>query len=556
MFNYLVDFKDDTSENEINEFLIRNNATIIKEYNFYNKTYLINADSTLLDSTNICDHIIDDDITEIIPLESRRIIISDPTWGFVKENDPDFIVSEVNENDWWKIAVMHTYDFSKTENTIKRSGSNCIVYVMDSGIKIDHPEFIGSNVENLFTFNGSFEDFNGHGTAIASVINGQTCGITNAQVKSVKIYDPNTTTKQSHLLNALEAIYYDAVNNSSMKLIVNCSWVISKNDFIESKIRFLCSLGILFVCSAGNNGGPIEDVTPAAMDEILTIGSYNSDFEPCDFSNYTYTNSITTTSNIVNYGKLDGWAPGERIYAATLDDSYSITAGTSISAGIHSAVLAYNMGLLNSYPANVINQSYQDYSSRMSLAREGLLNLQDEKYSSSVNKISSVRTSFGWNDFIQIAYNVTAYSGGTWTQRIVESNKVKQIEIIGDIPEGVEIYPSMQVYGTAPIVEELYVSKVIVNVTDLNDEIHTQELIFAVLPLNWDDESTSGDPDLDVKLQACSHCYACPPNNYCEGPPDFCCNGYCCTMGCVSYYIKNVGCSQFGDIACICYEYF
>ena len=198
----------------------------------------------------------------------------------------------------------------------------------------------------LYSITGSFDDTVGHGTAIASIISGRTCGLTDATIKVVKIFDPTVATKQSDILAALDAIATDFTSQSSPG-IINMSWSIAKNSFIDSRIQSLIDVGAIVVCSAGNSGVPIENVTPASISSALTIGAYNTEFEPCDFSNYTGS-SLSLTQNETNRGALDGWAPGIDIWSAGLNDSFYYVSGTSISAAIATCGLAYNFsGALN-----------------------------------------------------------------------------------------------------------------------------------------------------------------------------------------------------------------
>jgi hypothetical protein len=519
MAQYIVDFKNTIDQTAINDFLAANNASIVKNYSFFTKTFLLESLATPIDSNAITEYIIENDTTTITPLLTSRVIISDHTYGTVKTNAATISVDQEIENDWWKIVCIRDFDYDNPKLTFYRSGANTIVYVLDSGVNISHPEFINSEIENLFTFNNDYSDNHGHGTAIASVINGQNCGVSNCTVKSVKIFDSNTGTKQSDIINALESIYLDSIENPNKNKIVNCSWTIAKNEYIESKLRFLMQRDIFIVCSAGNSGQVIDNVTPASMTDVITIGSFNDNLLPSDFSNYSTPNAIFTDSNEINYGKLDGWAPGEKIYAATIDNGYALTAGTSIAAGIHSAVLAYNLGILNDYPLHILDKDYLGFGSAHSLSLHNLLDLNDPKYASSKNSISSMWFEYPWPSRLKIEFQCVTRSGRNWRHYICPSNKVKQVEIIGDLPEGMEIYPNMRIYGEVPEVTELYIKTVQLKVTGLDDFIYESELTFAILPPGWDwEKQSTGDPNIDYRLLACTPC-----NGGCDGPPDWCC---------------------------------
>jgi len=118
------------------------------------------------------------------------------------------------------------------------------------------------------------------------------------------------------------------------------SWSIDRNEFVEDKIRSLIKIGLLPVVAAGNSGIPIENVTPAAMAEVATIGSIGPNLTPSDFSDYTGPADISFTAGQTNYAPgLDYWAPGEYILVANASGGFTYIAGTSAAAAVVSATL-------------------------------------------------------------------------------------------------------------------------------------------------------------------------------------------------------------------------
>ena len=204
--------------------------------------------------------------------------------------------------------------------------------MLDSGIDLTHSEFTGKDISLVYSLTGDFNDTNGHGTGLASLMVGNTCGVTSTSIKVVKIFDDNQPTKQSDFLHALDAILTDMNSNINKFSIINCSWAINKNIYIEDKIKHLINAGALVVASAGNSGKPIEEVTPASMPDVLTIGAYNSDFVPCDFSDYSNPSVVSLTQGQVNTGTLDAWAPGEQIWIA---NPTSKGGGYGFAANVH-----------------------------------------------------------------------------------------------------------------------------------------------------------------------------------------------------------------------------
>ena len=374
---YLIDFKNDTSDADIQQYFADNAVTVIRQFNRLGLVYETSAD-TEPPVTNIIEYVIND--------ESQPITLL---------NRDSVSFNTVSDSEWWKMATLDLADYDQpTVNHILNSAT-VDVYVVDSGITASHPEFVGVNVETIYSYDDSFDDINGHGTAIASIIAGNTCSVTNANLKIVKIFG-NAPLLQSHLLAAFDAIITRS-SQSSMPSVVNLSWVIAKNPYVETKIQKLIDNNIAVVCSAGNSGTPIPDVTPASMFDVITVGAYNQEFEPCDFSNYT-ASGITVTAGSVNYGEIDVWSPGINIKAANLDGSYHIVSGTSIAAAIHSASLAFVYGaeLSGDNPEFILSTSRiqnlittAQPKKYAGCYRKNVLTLTGV-YSSSVNRISTI----------------------------------------------------------------------------------------------------------------------------------------------------------------------
>jgi hypothetical protein len=388
MQQYIIDFVNDATEADINQYLTACGATVLKTFSAFEKVVLVECESEP-PANAIVEHIKDDaDHTNHIKLLTT-VPIQHPT---LSEEGTKTIVT-TDQKDWWKVYSGSVVDLDAPSFQLPPSGAGSRVYLMDSGIKADHPEFVDADIENLYSFTDDFVDRKGHGTALASLIVGKTCGITNAKLKVVKIFDKDVPTRLSDFLSALDAIYLDFSSVNAYG-IINCSWEIERNEYVESKLRVLWASGAQIVVAAGNTGTDIGNVTPAAMAEALVVGSYNSMLLPCDFSDYTGAQAISVTGGTVNGGKLSGWAPGENIYVATLDDGYNFVSGTSASAAIHSAILAYNVTLPTFQFDDNINTVFNlSTANRMTFfIKKDLLNLTDPKYVDSPNLASYLIT--------------------------------------------------------------------------------------------------------------------------------------------------------------------
>jgi hypothetical protein len=377
---FLIDFNNSTAQADIDAYFITNNCTVINCFDKLGQVYHANC-TTTPPTTNIVESIINDDSTTIQLLSVVPVSLP------VASSDETLTLADTKQ--WWKVYSVSDIDFNAPTSVVPRFGANTNVYVVDSGIEATHPEFIDRSVSLVYSFTGEFTDTTGHGTALSSSIIGNTCGLTDASLKVVKIFDKVIPTRQSDLLYAFDAILTDALLSNKFS-VVNLSWSIPKNLYIESKIQCLIDAGMVVVVAAGNSGQPISDVTPASTPGVLAIGSYGENFVPSNFSNYTSITSVT--QDAVNHGSLSAWAPGEHIWCAGLNGSYGNVSGTSIAAAIYSGGVCYNKSqyLMDN---NALMSVFFDHTGVANLGkivavdRNGILELSDPKYAQSANII-------------------------------------------------------------------------------------------------------------------------------------------------------------------------
>jgi hypothetical protein len=489
MAYYLIDFDNTADDEKIQEYLNAHQCTQVKVFDRLDKTYHVQAEVEP-PLTDIVSTIINDDTSHLQLLTT--IEVSPP-----KNSSESMSIDSSDNHNWWKLYSLANIDLDQSSINVNKFGQGINVYMVDSGIDLTHSEFVDRDINLIFSFTGEFSDNNGHGTALSSVIVGQTCGLTNATLNVVKIFDQNIPTRQSDLLNALDAILVDAAISSNKVSIVNLSWSVSKNSFIESKIQCLINAGLMVIVSSGNSGTPIADVTPASMSDVYTIGSYGENFLPSDFSNYT-DSAISCTFNSTNFGKLDSWAPGENIYAATAGNNgfSAIVSGTSISAAIYSGSIAFNMSqcLLANGELPISYKKTDDtnkpnFETISNFERKGLLDLSDPKYSSSVNKICTYKelhlpTTIDATDMLSDPLKVIVYPNKSVYKKLLYPTIIKSYEILGELPAGVIIDGNF------------------ININIKNEPISEQQVDEYIIPIRYDlrDNSTSINRDIIIVL--------------------------------------------------------
>lgn len=510
---YIIDFLDTATQEQIDSWLVTNNISSARRLTTQTNVYSAESGELPLVS-DLVESVQEDCNISTQLLNTVEVLPASVTQPATFNHDAD----------WWKTACVNSLDFAEESTSYEKRGSRANVYVVDSGVNLDHPDFAGTNVQNLFSFNEDFSDTNGHGTAIISVIVGNELGITNSTVKSVKVFDSSKTTMTSDLVAAFDAVLVDILANPTKAAIVNLSWSIPKDEYIESKIQALINTGALVVAAAGNSGVPIENVTPASMANVFTIGAYTEDFEPADFSNFTSTNS--NTPNATNHGALDGWAPGTLINVALINGNVGTSAGTSIAAGIMSACLAYTSDLV--YTADEVVPNYDWHLKDLTLNKANLLTLS-EKYAGSVNLVAgfSVKASSGLTTGSYSATRVV-YSGVNVHGKLVLNSFVEKVELDKTLPEGLSLSNGWIVGALTNPAEDSEQLEYQVTVTFKSGEVNTFRLVLILAKV----DTVAGDTPVDITLQACSW------TSYCDGV----CSGYCYSCGKGECQCSNTDC--------------
>lgn len=523
----LIDFKPGVQQSDIDAYFALHGCTVIKQYSNYDEVYLVTCDA-VPPVTDIIDVIVEDELQPIQLLGVDCTLGTDVQYGQI---------DMAADKDWWKVASIASPNFDAPTDTYPIQGQNVTVYMMDSGIDQAHPEFDGANIQLLYSFTGDFTDNNGHGTALSSVVMGKTCGMTNAKLAVVKIFDSNVQTLQSDMLSAFDAIISDFNNNGQKASVVNISWSISKNEYIEAKITKLIESGVYVITSAGNSGTEIGNVTPASMINVVTIGSYNQSFYPSDFSNYSGSATSLTASS-VNGGELDGWAPGEQIYVAIPGGGYSMAAGTSFSAAIHTGSTVYNMADVvtsdGKIGIEVIDGYGTKFMSDIGFYRRNMIHLDDPKYATSTNLITTYKTHAS-DVNIPVASEFTVRVGQQLCQSFANAINIEKITSNEDLPVGLRIDNGMLLGSIDSIVGDWQYFEVNLTMTlrDGAGDVPYQSRIWVISDTY--DEATqpagSTNPPLDLMLAAY------------------------CSVDCVSYGCYNAACNNCGDAKnpdCIC----
>ena len=226
-------------------------------------------------------------------------------------------------------------------------GTESQIYLLDTGVYSQHTEFANSNVTALHSMfsdgAGGYisSDETGHGTAIASLINGENIGVSpKANVLSVKVMNASTYSGTvGSMIEAMNVVLSHHQLSTPSKVKTVCiPWTTSKNSLLDLKLQELETHNMMVVCSAGNDASDADNYSPAGLDQVMTVGAYNSSWVVGGFgANATWTGG-SAGSNLGE--ELDIYALGSNVSVATNSNTtgyvsmYGTSGATAIIAGL------------------------------------------------------------------------------------------------------------------------------------------------------------------------------------------------------------------------------
>lgn len=205
-------------------------------------------------------------------------------------------------------------------------GKGATVAVIDSGVT-NHAALKNASVTHIDLVDDG-KEFNGHGTAMASLIAGDDASVGGvspaANILDVRVADPqgnsNTALLASGIMRAIE----------SGAQIINVSLGSAENSpVLQQAVQYALSRGVVIIAAAGNEQATALSY-PAALNGVVSVGAVDAAGKQAWFSNSGSGLSLV--------------APGVGIVTAYTGNKLVIGSGTSQATAIVSGAAAYLYG--------------------------------------------------------------------------------------------------------------------------------------------------------------------------------------------------------------------
>ncbi|CAG8604555.1 90_t:CDS:2, partial [Acaulospora morrowiae] len=265
---------------------------------------------------------------------------------YVEQDQYVFAIDTQEHAPWGISRISHRYDWDEdhrhTYHFEYDTGEGVTVYVIDTGVRIDHVEFEGRASWGKTTSSGDPTEFDGdgHGTHVAGIIAGKHVGVAkDAKIVAVKVLDSNGRGTWSDVLLGIEFAVVkhneqvEDQNSNFTGSVINMSLGGGYSKIINVATNEANDAGISVVVAAGNERADACNSSPASAEGATTVGATTISDDFAWFSNYGPC--------------VDVFAPGVDIKSSwnSLPTSYISLSGTSMASPHVAGLSAYFLSL-------------------------------------------------------------------------------------------------------------------------------------------------------------------------------------------------------------------
>jgi len=245
------------------------------------------------------------------------------------------------------LALTYTYIYDDS------AGGGVDVYVIDTGIQTDHPEFNGRAHWGA-TFGGYLDmDGNGHGTHCAGTVGSLHYGVSKAvNLIAVKVLGDDGFGWWSDIISGIDWVA-TTVASTGRPSVASMSIQGGAYDPVDEAVTNLVNSGVPIAIAAGNFAEDAQFVSPGRTPSAITVGAMDINDNMASFS---------------DFGTLvDIFAPGVNVWSTWIGSTTNLDSGTSMATPHVAGFVAYLYGLDSSLTIAAIEAAIDCYATRDAL---------------------------------------------------------------------------------------------------------------------------------------------------------------------------------------------
>ncbi len=288
----------------------------------------IRAVAALLRDSDLIDHLEENEVVSVVPMESTPTRSNPPASGF---NDPD--VGKQWAIDALDISGLHSL---LTEAEAMRQKVPLLA-ILDTGVDAAH-EDLTANYQSL---NPSHDqDVRGHGThvaGIAAAVSNNRIGIASLvpgqdqlRVTSVKVLSDMGFGSQTSIIKGM--IYAADQGADVISMSLGSRSNDKKQTAYNKAVKYCRDKGAIVIAAAGNANMDATKYSPANSQGMIAVSAIDRNLARAPFSNHVQN---------IQWGLA---APGVDIYSTTPKNTYAALNGTSMAAPFVASVAALMKG--------------------------------------------------------------------------------------------------------------------------------------------------------------------------------------------------------------------
>ena len=198
--------------------------------------------------------------------------------------------------------------------TYNATGANVHAYIIDTGIKVELPEFGGRASFDLNVVGGRDTDCQGHGTHVAGTVGSASYGIAKSvRLHAIKMLGCGGGGRTSSTIQAIDWV----TANAQRPAVANTSWNWDTSPTLETALRNMITSGVFLATSAGNTGADSCDRLPRKIETATAVAASDIGDNRASFS---------STGACV-----DVYAPGADIVSTVISGGAEAWDGTSMA---------------------------------------------------------------------------------------------------------------------------------------------------------------------------------------------------------------------------------